>query len=94
MNKNKGEEYCPIISIIVPVFNAEYTLSRCVDSILLQTYKHLEIILVDDGSTDYSGTLCDQYEQQDHRVKVIHTRNNGLVTARRSGVSVATGDYV
>lgn len=83
-----------LITIVVPVYNAEHTLKRCMDSILSQTYKCLEIILVNDGSTDRSGILCDQYRQQDERIKVIHTKNNGSVTARKIGSYAASGDYV
>lgn len=87
-------EAYPIISIVVPVFNVEHTLKRCIDSILMQTFNRIEVILVDDGSTDRSGELCDQYIQQDNRVKVIHKKHGGLANARKTGLSVVAGDFV
>lgn len=83
-----------IISVIVPVFKVEDLLPRCVDSILNQTYGYLEVILVDDGSPDGSGKLCDAYAMQDPRVRVIHKANGGLSSARNAGLDVATGEYV
>lgn len=83
-----------LISVVVPVYNMAQTLSRCLDSIVNQTFNQIEIILVDDGSTDGSGTLCDYYMQQDNRIKVFHIENQGLVNARKRGVLAATGDYV
>lgn len=88
-----GDVY-PVISVVVPVYNTEHTLRRCVDSIIAQTYKQIEIILIDDGSTDQSGQICDKFMQQDKRVKVIHKENGGLANARKVGVSVATGKFV
>lgn len=84
----------PMISVIVPVYNAEKYLRKCVDSIVDQTYRKLEIILVDDGSQDNSGTICDEYAQSDRRVKVIHKENGGPSSARNEGIKAATGDYV
>lgn len=81
-------------SIIIPVYNVEKYLAECVESVLLQTYLDFEIILIDDGSTDQSGALCDLYKQQDERVKVIHQKNNGLSEARNTGIRVAKGEYV
>ena len=83
-----------LISIIVPVYNMEQYLDRCVASILHQTYTNLEIILVDDGSSDSSPSMCDEYARQDSRIKVIHKRNGGLSDARNAGLSVATGSYI
>ena len=83
-----------LISIIVPVYNVEDYLERCIHSILNQTYKHLEIVVVDDGSTDRSGMACDEYEKQDSRIKVIHKANGGLASARNAGLDVATGSYI
>lgn len=83
-----------LISIIVAVYNIEEYLPRCVDSILAQTYKHLEIILVDDGSTDSSPRICDSYAEQDDRIKVIHKENGGLSDARNAGMDVAKGEYI
>lgn len=83
-----------IISIIVPVYNVESYFPKCIESICNQTYYNLEIILVDDGSTDESGTMCDQYAQKDKRIKVIHKKNGGLADARNVGIEVATGEYL
>lgn len=82
------------ISIIVPVYNVEQYLCKCIDSILMQTFKHLQIILVDDGSEDLSGKICDKYEQKDKRIKVIHKQNGGLSDARNCGLDNASGEYV
>ncbi len=82
------------ISIIVPVYNMEKYLERCVDSILCQTYTNLEIILVNDGSSDSSPSICDKYAEADSRVKVVHKTNGGLSSARNAGLDVATGDYI
>ena len=82
------------ISVIVPVFNVENYLEKCVKSIIEQTYKNLEVILVDDGSTDKSGFLCDELKKQDYRIKVIHKTNGGLSDARNAGIQVSTGKYL
>ncbi len=82
------------ISVIVPIYKTEPYLRRCVDSILAQTYPHLEIILVDDGSPDGCGAICDAYAAADPRVRVIHRSNGGLSAARNSGLDVATGEYI
>lgn len=84
----------PLISVIVPVYNVEEYLPRCVDSILAQTYENLEVILVDDGTKDNAGLLCDQYAQKDARIKVIHKTNGGLSSARNAGIDIAKGDYL
>ncbi len=84
----------PLISVVVPVYNSEETLERCVDSILAQTYRNLEIWLVDDGSTDTSGSLCDKYAEKDNRIKVIHKSNSGVADARNAALEVMSGDYV
>ena len=83
----------PLISIIVPCYNVEKYLRKCVDSILNQTYRNLEVILVDDGSTDSTPQMCDEYQKQDERVKVIHKKNGGLVPARNSGFAILTGKW-
>ncbi len=83
----------PLISVIVPIYNVEEYLPRCLDSIIGQSYKNLEIILVDDGSGDYSSQICDQYEQKDSRIKVIHQKNKGLPSARNSGMDLMQGDF-
>lgn len=82
------------ISIIVPVYNVEQYLEKCVDSILNQTFKDFELILVDDGSPDNSGAICDQYAEKDSRVRVIHKENGGLSDARNAGIDVAKGKYL
>lgn len=83
-----------LISVIVPIYNVEKYLKRCVDSILNQTYKNVEIILIDDGSTDNSGKICDEYALKDTRIKVIHKENGGLSDARNAGLNIMTGKYV
>ncbi len=83
-----------LISVIVPVYNVEQYLPRCVDSILAQTYENLEILLVDDGSRDSSGALCDDYARRDKRIRVIHKENGGLSSARNAGIDVAHGEYL
>lgn len=82
------------ISIIIPVYNVVAYLRQCVQSVLAQTYQDIEIILVDDGSTDDSGTLCDSLAEQDNRICVIHQSNQGLSGARNTGLRQATGDYI
>lgn len=82
------------VSIIIPVHNVEKYLGQCLDSVLSQTYKDLEIILVDDGSTDTSGQICDQYAKQDLRVCVIHQKNAGAANAKNTGLDKATGRYI
>lgn len=95
MNGIKGEDKMKnLVSIIVPVYNVEKYLNRCIKSLLNQTYKNIEIILVDDGSTDNSGRLCDEYKSKDSRVSVIHKSNAGLGMARNSGIDVAMGKYL
>ena len=79
------------ITVIVPVYNVENELERCVQSICQQTYKKLEIILVDDGSTDNSGYLCDKFAQKDERIKVIHQKNSGISAARKKAFEMSTG---
>ncbi len=82
------------ISVIVPVYNVEKYLERCVESIFKQTYKNIEIILVDDGSTDNSGKICDKFLKKDERVKVIHKENGGLSDARNAGLEILSGKYI
>lgn len=83
-----------LISIIVPVYNVESYLKRCVDSLINQTYKNLQIILVDDGSKDNCPFICDEYEKTDSRITVIHKKNAGVSAARNSGLDIAEGDYI
>lgn len=82
------------ISIIVPVYNVDAYLERCLDSIIKQSFSNLEIILIDDGSTDLSGDICDKYENMDKRVVVVHKKNEGVSVARNIGLSLAKGDYI
>lgn len=83
-----------LVSIIIPVYNIENYLEECINSVEIQTYKNLEIILIDDGSSDKSGELCDEYAVKDDRVKVIHKKNGGLSEARNVGIETATGEYL
>lgn len=83
-----------LISIIVPIYNVEKYLNRCVESIIRQSYTNLEIILIDDGSTDNCYEICIQYKKKDKRIKVIHQQNEGLSSARNTGVANAKGDYI
>ncbi|MDR1758982.1 MAG: glycosyltransferase [Fibrobacter sp.] len=84
----------PKVSIIVPIYNVEKYLPRCMDSLLNQTLKDIEIIMVDDGSPDNCPAMCDEYAKQDNRIKVIHKKNGGLGFARNSGLEIATGKYI
>lgn len=84
----------PLISIIVPVYNAENTLRNCVDSILTQSFPDFELILIDDGSQDASPQISDEYKAQDHRVIVIHKENGGVSTARNAGLNIAHGEWI
>lgn len=83
-----------LISVIVPIYNVQDYLDKCISSIMNQTYRQLEIILVDDGSTDNSGSMCDAYESMDSRVTVIHKQNGGLSSARNCGLEIAKGKYI
>ena len=82
------------VSIVVPVYNVEKYIEKCLDSIINQSFSNIEIILVDDGSTDNSGKICDIYEKKDTRIKVIHKKNGGLSDARNYGIEVATGEFI
>ena len=84
----------PCISVIVPVYKVEPYLRQCVESIMNQTYSYLEIILVDDGSPDNCGAICDEYARKDSRIRVIHKENGGLSDARNAGLDIAAGDYI
>ncbi len=83
-----------IISVIVPVYNVEKYLKKCIDSILENTYKKIELILVDDGSTDKSGVICDEYKRKTDKIKVIHKDNGGLSSARNAGLQISRGEFV
>lgn len=88
------EKITPVISIIVPVYKAELYLRRCLDSLLIQTFHNFEIILINDGSPDTSGTICDEYANKDYRVQVYHIENGGVSAARQFGVNHAIGEYM
>ena len=88
MNEN------PKISVILPVYNVEKYLRQCLDSVINQTYKNLEIILVNDGSTDNSGKICEEYALNDERIKVIHKENGGISSARNAAIDIAKGQYI
>lgn len=95
INEDKNSiESEPMLSIIVPIYNVEKYLNKCVDSILRQTFTDFELILVDDGSPDKCGEICDFYEKKDRRVKVIHKKNGGLSSARNAGIDIAKGEYI
>ena len=79
------------ISVIIPVYNVEQYLSECIESVMNQPYKDMEIILINDGSTDNSGYLCDEFTARDNRIKVFHTKNNGLSASRNVGINNSTG---
>jgi len=84
----------PLISIIIPVYNAKEYLRRCLDSILRQNYTNIEVLLIDDGSSDGSEAICDEYALLDKRIKVIHQKNTGVSAARNVGLDLAKGDYI
>ena len=90
----KKNSKCPLVSVIVPVYNVEDYLEECVRSIIAQSYKNLEIILVDDGSTDGCPSMCDALQKNDSRIAVIHKKNGGLSDARNVGLDIASGEYV
>ena len=84
----------PKISIIIPVYNTENYLHCCIDRILAQTYTDFELLLIDDGSTDKSSKICDEYAEKDSRIRVIHKENGGANAARKLGIEKANGEYV
>lgn len=84
----------PKVSIIIPIYNAEKNLKRCIDSVLKQEYKNFELILVDDGSSDSSGVICDAYAKKEHRIQVIHKENTGVSDSRNTAISAAGGEYI
>lgn len=94
MSKLEQKKDSYMISVIVPIYNIEEYISECIESIVGQTYSNLQIILVDDGSIDLSGQICDTYAMQDERIQVIHQANTGLVSARKAGLKAAEGDYI
>jgi glycosyltransferase involved in cell wall biosynthesis len=89
-----GKKLNKTVSVIVPIYKVEDYLAKCIESILQQTYHDIEIILVDDGSPDNCGAICDNYAKTDSRIKVIHQKNGGLSCARNAGLDIATGDYI
>lgn len=84
----------PLVSVIIPVYNVEKYLARCLDSVVAQTYQNLEIILVNDGSTDASGEICRQYGQSDSRIRLFTQENQGLSAARNTGLDHMNGEYI
>lgn len=92
--QNNDVKHMDLVSIIVPVYNVEQYLHECVDSILAQTYKNIEVILVDDGSPDRCPQICDEYKKIDSRIRVIHKANGGLSDARNAGICAANGEYI
>lgn len=87
-------EHVPAISVVVPVYRVEPYLNRCIESILAQTFRDFELILVDDGSPDRCPQMCDEWAQRDNRIQVIHKKNGGLPDARNAGIAAATGAYL
>ncbi len=87
------ENSAPLISVIVPIYNSEHTLRKCVDSLLAQTFKQFEVLLINDGSTDDSGKICDEYQLMDSRIRVFHQLNGGVSSARQLGIDNAHGKY-
>lgn len=84
----------PLISVVIPIYNVEIYLKQCIESVIRQSYNELEIILIDDGSTDNCLAICNRYALEDNRIKVIHKQNGGLSDARNIGISVSTGEYI
>ena len=89
-----NDEYSPLVSVIIPIFNVEKYLQACVDSVVSQTYTNIEIILVDDGSPDMCPEICDEYAVRDKRIKVIHKTNGGLSSARNAGYNLSEGEFI
>lgn len=84
----------PLVSVVVPVYNVEPYVAECLDSVLAQTYRNIEVIVVDDGSTDGSPAICDQFAEKDHRFKVVHKANGGLSSARNAGLTESRGEWI
>jgi glycosyltransferase involved in cell wall biosynthesis len=93
-NKEKMIMSSGVISIIIPVYNTGQFLNRCVESVLQQSYRNIEVLLIDDGSTDNSGKLCDEWEKKDARIRTIHKENGGLSDARNAGLDAASGEFI
>ncbi|MEG0087047.1 MAG: glycosyltransferase, partial [Niameybacter sp.] len=90
----KVERTQPTLSIIVPVYNVEKYLPKCIESILAQSFTDFEVILIDDGATDKSGEICEEYANKDTRIKIIHKENGGLSSARNAGIELSNGNYI
>ena len=87
-------EKTPLVSIVIPVYNVSRYLAQCLESVIHQSYHNIEIIIIDDGSTDGSGSLCDSFARSDDRIRVFHTENRGLASARNLGMEKCTGSYL
>ena len=94
MKKDSQGENSELVSVIIPVYNEEVYLKECIESVLKQTYTEIELILVDDGSINKAGTICDEMQKKDNRIQVIHQENKGLSQARISGVNEAKGEWI
>lgn len=94
VDQTRPDQNCALISVIVPAYNVERYIARCLDSILSQTYTNLEVLLIDDGSTDSTGRICDDYARKDGRVRVIHQENQGLAEVRNIGLHEAKGEWI
>ena len=92
--EKRDTEEAPLVSIIIPVYNVKSYLAQCLESVIHQSYRNIEIILIDDGSTDGSGVICDQYAKDDDRIRVIHKENKGLASARNTGLEKCRGCYL
>ena len=84
----------PLVSVVIPVYNVRDYLPRCLESVICQTYRNIEIIVIDDGSTDDSGQICDQFARKDSRIRVFHGENHGLSFARNKGITHSKGEYL
>ena len=92
--EDSNMEIKPLVTVIIPIYNVEKYLAECIESVINQSYKNLEIILVDDGSTDSSGLICENYKKKDNRIRIIHKPNGGLSDARNAGLDVSKGGYI
>lgn len=94
LHREYDDQKTPLVSVVIPIYNVEEYLTDCVNSVINQTYTNIEIILVDDGSNDSSSQLCDEFEKNDNRIKVIHKANGGLSDARNTGMEYSAGDFI